>query len=1167
MSTLTRKLLFSGLLSTVSTFLLSQDVSNKGKDFWLGYGNHQQMYSDNGQGMAVYITSDANTNALVEIPGISFSQSVTVSAFQITTVTIPNTAVLDKEGKLNKGIHVKADKPVVLYAHIYYASVSGATLCLPVNTLGREYYAVNFKQVAQSNVSGNSYSYFFVTATEDNTTIEITPSVATLGGRPANAVFTEILNRGEVYQVLAKTDLTGSTIRSINNGTGCKRIAVFCGSGRIGIGCPNGDAGVSSSDNLFQQMYPTSTWGKKYITVPSANRPLNYYRIISPNPAAAKIRLNGALVGAASFTNGFYYDFQGTGTNLIESDQPILVAQYFTTQQCAEATGNGDPEMIYLNPVEQTINDVTLTSMRLINTGSNIHHINIVVKNMAAALNSIKLDGLNIGSGFISLPQDPSFAYRQMTVIPGTHRIVCDSGFNAIAYGFANTESYGYSAGTNLKDLYQYISVDNQYAVVNFPAGCKNSPLKFSMTFPYQPTQIKWLFNGLLPDTTITNPVFDSTWIINGRTLYRFKLKKLFTVSGSGTYPIKVIAINPTADGCTGEQEIDYDLQIFDPPVAGFSITNSGCITSPVVFHDGTNSAPRQIIGWYWNFGDGQTAAIKNPSHTYTRGGSFPVKFSVVTDVGCLSDTMSQQVSISAIPVAGFIIQGNTCENKPVVLVDQSTITPGSNIATWNWNFGDGSTLIATSNTAVQHNFPTAGSYNVSLLVEAEKGCKSNLQTSAVKISYLPKVAFSTPDICLNDPIAQFFDSSSIADNSEPQFIYSWNFGDGISSAQKNGRHKYAAVGIYNVKLTVTSKDGCVKDSTRPFTVNGAVPIANFTVNAVTELCSNREVSITDAATVDFGEIIKVEAYWDYLNDPTIKTMDANPASGKIYSHQYPESGTASDKQIRYIVYSGITCLHQSVKTILLKASPQIQFNSMQPVCEEIAPFTITAAREMNGLAGIGSYSGPGIDETGVFNPQVALPGLHNIKYHFDAINGCAADKTATILVHPTPLVDAGPDRVLLEGGYIVLDTRISGNKLSYLWTPGSFLDNDKIARPRVTTPEDISYSILVTSADGCKSSDDVLVKVLKQIKIPNAFSPNGDGVNDNWQIQYLDSYPGCTVNVYNRYGQLVYRSTGYAKAWDGRINGQPLPFGNYYWIINPGNGRSQMNGSVTIIR
>ncbi|HSC39762.1 MAG TPA: gliding motility-associated C-terminal domain-containing protein, partial [Chitinophagaceae bacterium] len=151
--------------------------------------------------------------------------------------------------------------------------------------------------------------------------------------------------------------------------------------------------------------------------------------------------------------------------------------------------------------------------------------------------------------------------------------------------------------------------------------------------------------------------------------------------------------------------------------------------------------------------------------------------------------------------------------------------------------------------------------------------------------------------------------------------------------------------------------------------------------------------------------------------------------------------------------------------------------------------------------------------------------------------------------------------------GSVVLEATASGNQLSYSWTPVSNLDNPKLLNPTCTAPADITYLLTATSADGCSASDDVVVKILKNIKVPNAFSPNGDGINDTWVIQYLDSYPGCTVDVFNRYGQSVYHSTGYTKPWDGRVNGQPLPIGTYYWIINPKNGRQQVNGAVTIIR
>ena len=99
--------------------------------------------------------------------------------------------------------------------------------------------------------------------------------------------------------------------------------------------------------------------------------------------------------------------------------------------------------------------------------------------------------------------------------------------------------------------------------MVDYPATCQDAPFNFSMTFPYMPTKVEWRFNGLYPDELISAPVPDSTWTKNGKQIFLYRLSKQYTGPAPGLYPVKIIATNPTIDGCIGEQEIDFDLQVY----------------------------------------------------------------------------------------------------------------------------------------------------------------------------------------------------------------------------------------------------------------------------------------------------------------------------------------------------------------------------------------------------------------------------------------------------------------------------------------------------------------------------------------------------------------------------------------------------------------------------
>ena len=772
------------------SILFSQDFSNKGKEFWIAYSYHVGMANGAFPTMTLYITSDVNTNYTVEIFAGATIQTGSILAGQVISVIVPTAYFINDEGLFTgRTIRVLTDKNSVVYSYITRSAVSGATVCLPTTVLGKEYYSANFTQISNEP---NSNSYFTIIAVEDNTVVEITPASNTKYGQFANIPFIVNLNKGQIYQVMGTvagnlgSDLTGSFIRSIASGTGgCKRIAVFSGSGKVSIACPF----PSSSDNLYQQLYPTVSWGLNYLTVPSYNRPNNIFRIIRKS-ATTNVFLNGVLIPSASFINGRYYEFANGIPNQITADEPISVAQYFTTQNCSGNSSPYDPDMIILNPVEQNINNVTLVSSNLVSTGPQ-HHMHVIMRNGGTGISTFRLDGGSISPALWSIhPVDPNYSYLYLSnVTQGFHTLTSDSGFNALAYGYANAESYGYSAGANVKDLYQFVSIKNQYATVNFPATCRGTPFLTSIVFPYKPIQIKWVFGPLLNamgfvDTTINSPIEDSTWMLNGRQLYKYSLPSSYSISAIGTYPIKIIANNPTADGCSGVQEIDYELQVFNPPVAGFNFSTNGCVTAPVNFTDTTNSGGRQIIKWSWDFGDASIADIKNPTHTYSTQGTYTASLSLITDVGCISDTAKKIVTLTDLPIAKFGISTPYCKGKSITFSDTSLALGGATLAKWYWDFGDGSPAVTSlSNSNQTHTYSTTGTFNATLKVETSTACQSLVFSKQIIIRENPVSSFALPgNICLPSGTANFVSNSTISDGTQGLLTYLWNFGDGNTS-------------------------------------------------------------------------------------------------------------------------------------------------------------------------------------------------------------------------------------------------------------------------------------------------------------------------------------------------------------------------------------------------
>jgi hypothetical protein len=395
---------FTGLSggNTTTQLLQPSDSSNRGTRFWVGYGHHQFFPGNNSQNMVLYLNAQDSSNVTVRINGTSWERVYHIPANKtITTEIIPksglNDARLVEEGFSDKGISIESDVPIVAYAHIYGSASSGATMLLPVGTYGYEYATLSSRQ----NYSTDTYSWFYVIADYDNTKVEITPSVPTLGGKPANTTFTVTLNRGEVYQVLGAMqpgggsegyDLSGSHVRSVINEDGkCYPMAVFSGSSRTGIGCGGSTGG--SGDNLIQQNFPSQAWGKKYLSAPTSTSSsasslmTNIYRVLVKDPATV-VKVNGITL--TGLINSRFYQFESNTADKIEADQPIMVAQYMASSgSCSNTNGDGDPEMIYISPVEQGIKKVGL--YRNTRESINVNYLTLIIP--TGGVSSLRIDG------------------------------------------------------------------------------------------------------------------------------------------------------------------------------------------------------------------------------------------------------------------------------------------------------------------------------------------------------------------------------------------------------------------------------------------------------------------------------------------------------------------------------------------------------------------------------------------------------------------------------------------------------------------------------------------------------------------------------------------------------------------------------------------------------
>ncbi len=277
----------------------------------------------------------------------------------------------------------------------------------------------------------------------------------------------------------------------------------------------------------------------------------------------------------------------------------------------------------------------------------------------------------------------------------------------------------------------------------------------------------------------------------------------------------------------------------------------------------------------------------------------------------------------------------------------------------------------------------------------------------------------------------------------------------------------------------------------------------------------------------------------------------------------------AGDYQVSVTDSAGCSAI--SVPTSLsLTDKISVTLDSVARVCGIDNP-----AVPLTGHPAGGVFTGAGIrvqSQTGAFfDPRQAGVGQHLITYTVNGSSSCQSGSTSRYaVVAPPPQITLPTELSTRKGGTVDLHPQFASLPARSQWSPTTYLTDPLLpVTQAVGVDNDIMYTLQVENSDGCRAEATIRVTVQEHIWIPDAFTPNGDGVNEVWELKGIETYPEAEVTIFNRWGQVIFHTnTGYKQPFNGTFNDQPLPDGAYTYTLRPTPGNTgRINGVVRLIR
>ncbi len=616
--------------------------------------------------------------------------------------------------------------------------------------------------------------------------------------------------------------------------------------------------------------------------------------------------------------------------------------------------------------------------------------------------------------------------------------------------------------------------------------------------------------------------------------------------STSGTYHVLLTVISDQGCASTYTQNIN----IFPMPLVAFT-ANEPCFGGTTQFYNQSSLPGGGSFTNAWDLGGGQTSTTNNPSMVYTSAGSYNVTLTVTSANGCAT-TLTQPALVHSIPLAQFATNDN-CLGATTNFAEQSVANDGA-VASWNWNFGDNNS--SNARTPV-HTYASTGNYTVSLSITTTHGC-SDQTLRGVNIWEVPAPQIAANNACLHDSVS-LADISSV--DSSSQLTYSWNMGDGNTLTQPTPSYSYAAYGTYDITLTATTQFGCSNTDLAHVQVY-PLPDVLFTGDSV---CLNSANSFANASTIPNGTISNY--FWSF--------GDGNSSNANSPNHLYASTGTYN---VSLVATSNHGCINNALRTVLVRPNPIVQFAGGGNGCSNfLAHFADQSTSSDGTINGWLWDFGDGNVSTSQ-NPDhtYTQAGTYPVTLTVVSDNGCQTtlSQNGFVDAFPSPLADFDMDNAQADNITPVIHyTNMSSGYSAYQWTFGDGTTTSSEVNPVHVYADTGSFvtQLIVTNSYGCHDTTLRTIEIGPHSTLfaPNAFTPNGDGVNDTFYpkwTQMRDIY----VAIFDRWGLELKDWHGLSGSWDGTYGGRPVQSDVYvYKIHGIGNDDKfyEWVGHVTVVR